>query len=225
MNNINATTNAPNGYTVSQNKFISIIYSYISGSSTLFDSWLRYVLDNSQHMDADLRRKSAIIFLYGSTDIFSHENKIDAYIERAKELNLEYLNSYIELINDFIKSGIEMYSLFTKEEQIYIHSRRTELVHGFFGGRLQTLNNPNNPIQMPLVIEKKFFPKEKINKDDYNIAISNIHENESWIEFEDALIDKWLLDDGKFNKYIRNFHDYKNDIHKSIYSGVPIKMD
>jgi len=214
-NEITENTVAPNGNTVKENKIITKAFSIFTDSIGIYKNWMFYMTDKDFDKEIELRNKVGIIMLGSLFDILSYEKNIEKFQEEAKNNDLNHLNSYFNLISEYISSVKDFLSIYTKEEQLLITYQRNQFAHSFLNGRLNTM------IGVKYLSQGEFI-EEKIITTELHEIIEEIYRSKHIDETLKNIIDRWFEHKSKYTSFILGFIENEKQIYESIYKKVPI---
>lgn len=216
-NEVSEDTIAPNGNTVKENHIITKVFSLFSDSVGVYRNWMFYMIDKEFDKEQKLRNKIGTIILGSLFDIVSYENKIDEFKREALSNNLDFLESYFNVIEDYISSVKSFMSIFTKEEQLLITHLRDQFVYSHLSGRL----NIDKKVKY---IENGILIKEKIKVKELNKIIESFLNRRRVDDILEEFIGRWWDNNSKYTSYILGFIKHEKEIYDSIYKKVPIQI-
>ncbi len=214
---ITENTVAPDGNTVKENKIITKAFSIFADSIGVYKNWLFYMTDKDFDKEIELRNKIGTIMLGSLFDILSYEKKIEKFKEEARNNGLEHLNSYFNLISEYISSVKDFLSIYTKEEQLFITYQRNQFAHSFLNGRL------NDEIGVKYLSGGEFI-EEKITTTELHKIMQEIYSSKHIDKTLKNIIDKWFEHKSKYTSFILGFIKHEKKIYELIYKKVPISV-
>ena len=180
-------------------------------------NWVPYLLDPNLDREIQLRNKAFAITINGLTDACeNYDTKINDLRVRAKKLGSERALHYITIVEAYIEGAIDVLSVFSRNEMIYIIEHRHQFVHGH-------LANMHSSTRKIKYVKDRHIVSTKISDDDYWNSCRSI---ENGRDLDTALIELrrkfytkptlfWRIDDALRNK------DTQSLIYRDIQTPQP----
>lgn len=180
------------------------------------NNWVDYVFSEKYEKDRPLRTKSAILILTSLLDVVSsHDKKIEDLKNEAVSFNYGYLVRYCEQATEFKSSILELFRLYTKEEQVFLQDYRNQLVHGYLNGQNEKI------IKIKYVSDTGTIEVKNICAVEYNKLINNIHDRGLFGDVSLELIGRFINKDLKFWKIWQEY----SSIHSELYRNMQCRKE
>lgn len=124
-------------------------------------NWVPYLLDKKLDREVSLRNKVFAIIVNGLTDACqNYDTRLNDLRVRARKLDNDRALFYISIVEVYIQAAVDLLSVFSRDEMIFIIETRHQYVHGHLA------NMHSATRQIKFVANRKVVTA-KISDDDY----------------------------------------------------------
>lgn len=180
------------------------------------NNWEEYIFSETYEKDRPLKTKSAILILTSLLDVISsHNKKVKALKSEAVRLNYNYLVRYCEQATEFKNSILEIFWLYTKEEQIFMQDYRNQIVHGYLNGQNE------KRFRVSFVSNNGNVEVNTISANEYREIISEVHNRGLFGDIALELVNRFA---NKDLQYWKIWSEYSN-IHSDLYQSMQCRKE
>ncbi len=198
-------------YTSEQKKLINRVFCLFGDNLTCLDCWGHYLQNEPEQ--SELRSKAGVIWVASLYDSVKAESSyIPSYKLHASNLDLNYLQRYLEQALEFISVIKSTLMVFTKEEQVFFTYLRNQMVHSFLHGRHE------NSFKIKYV-ENNQFITEDIEFEKYHELTRSLFEQGNIMKTASTLLKKVLNFQLHYWKIAGEIQAKRNEIYEHIKKG------